>query len=127
MLFRSRTIAFIFAIAVAVQALELVLRALSPLLHRLLGVYLPLITTNCAILGIALLSVRDGDTFGDALLRAVGSAGGFVLVMILFAGLRERIDEDSVPVPLRGTALALVSASILSLAFMGFAALAGHG
>ncbi|MBT6277435.1 MAG: electron transport complex subunit RsxA [Chromatiales bacterium] len=118
-----RTISFIFAIAVAVQIVELTTRALSPLLHRVLGIYLPLITTNCAVLGIALQSVRSADGFVEVVVTALGSAVGFFVVMVLFASLRERVSEPHVPGALRGAPVALIGASLLSLAFMGFVGL----
>ncbi|NKC16925.1 MAG: electron transport complex subunit RsxA [Gammaproteobacteria bacterium] len=118
-----RTLAFIFAIAAAVQAIEVATRAVSPLLHRALGIYLPLITTNCAVLGIALLSVRNASSLMGAVTYAGGSAVGFGLVMVVFTALRERVDERAVPALFRGAPIALVGAGILSLAFMGFTGL----
>lgn len=118
-----RTIVFIAAIAVAVQAVETVLRACLPVLHRVLGIYLPLITTNCAVLGVALLSVEQASALSDAVARGSGSALGFALVMVVFAGLRERLQESAVPAALRGTPIALIGAAILSMAFMGFSGL----
>lgn len=116
-----RTIVFIFSIAFSVQAAETILRAYLPRLHRVLGVYLPLITTNCAVLGMALLSVEQASSLSDALLRGLGAALGFALVMVLFTGLRERLVDGKVPAIMRGAPVALVSAALLSLGFMGFA------
>jgi electron transport complex protein RnfA len=116
-----RTIAFIFAIATAVQTTELSLRALAPRVHRVLGVYLPLITTNCAVLGIALLSVERAEGFISVLVNAVGAAAGFGLVLVLFAGIRDRSEGPHIPSNLRGAPVTLISAALLSLAFMGFA------
>ena len=97
---------------------------LSPLLHRVLGIYIPLIATNCAVLGVALLNVQDSDGFVESLFYGFGAAGGFALVLILFAATRERLDAADVPAPFRGTAIALMTAGIMSLAFMGFAGMA---
>lgn len=116
-----RILGFIVVIAGAVQLTELVVRATSPLLRQVLGLYLPLITTNCAVLGVALLNVRRAGSFVDALVFGLGAGLGFALVMILFAGLRERLDRADVPTPFRGPAIALVSAGLMSLAFLGFA------
>ncbi|MFO7858601.1 MAG: electron transport complex subunit RsxA [Ectothiorhodospiraceae bacterium] len=118
-----RTIAFILVIAAAVQFTEMVVRYTSPLLHRVLGIFLPLITTNCAVLGVALLNVREQHSFVASLLYGFGAAVGFALVLVLFAGLRERLAVADVPVPFRGSAIALVTAGIMSLAFMGFSGL----
>lgn len=111
---------FMVTIAATVQLTELYLRGVSPLLHRTLGLYLPLITTNCAVLAVALLAIRDELDLLETVLFASGAAGGFVLVMVLFAELRERLDEQRVPAPLRGTPITLITAGLLSLGFMGF-------
>ncbi len=116
-----RTLAFILIIAVAVQLTELLMRATSPLLHRTLGLFLPLITTNCAVLGVALLNARTAQSLVESLLYGLGAALGFTLVLFLFAGVRERLDTADVPVPLQGSAIALITAGIASLAFLGFA------
>ncbi len=121
-----RTIAFILVIAAVVQFTELVVRATSPLLHRLLGIFLPLITTNCAVLGVALLSVRDQHSFAEATVYGFGAALGFTLVLVLFAGLRERLAGADVPVPFRGSAIALITAGLLALGFAGFSGLVPH-
>ena len=118
-----RTIAFILVIAVVVQFTEMVVHKTSPLLYQVLGIYLPLITTNCAVLGVPLLNVANGYNFIESLLFGAGNAIGFSLVLILFAGMRERIDCADVPAPFRGTAIAMVTAGLMSLAFMGFAGL----
>ena len=119
-----RIIVFIVVIAGVVQLTELYLRSTSPLLHQVLGIYLPLITTNCAVLGVALLSVQQSFRLAATLMYATGAALGFTLVMVLFAALRERLLEARVPAAFRGTPITLISAGILSLAFMGFAGLA---
>jgi electron transport complex protein RnfA len=118
-----RTIAFILVIAGVVQFTEMVVRQTSPLLYQVLGIYLPLITTNCAVLGVALLNVQESHGFLESLVYGFGAAVGFSLVMILFAGIRERVAVADVPVPFRGAAIALVTAGLMSLAFMGFAGL----
>ncbi|GAA5160067.1 electron transport complex subunit RsxA [Viridibacterium curvum] len=118
-----RTLAFIVVIAAIVQLTELVLAKTSPVLHQVLGIYLPLITTNCAVLGIPLLSVAYRHNFLEALLFGFGSSLGFSLALVLFAGIRERLDGADIPIPFRGTAIALVTAGLMSLAFMGFAGL----
>ena len=118
-----RIIVFIVVIAGVVQLTELYLRSTSPLMHQLLGIYLPLITTNCAVLGVALLSVQQSFSLAATLVYAIGAALGFSLVMVLFAALRERLEQARVPAAFKGTPITLISAGILSLAFMGFAGL----
>lgn len=118
-----RTLAFIVTIAAIVQLTELVIQKTSPLLHQVLGIYLPLITTNCAVLGVPLLNVVLGYGFFESLLFGFGSSVGFTLALVLFAGIRERLDGADVPVPFRGTAIAMITAGLMSLAFMGFAGL----
>jgi electron transport complex protein RnfA len=115
-----RLLSFILVIAAAVQFTEMFVRHASPLLHQVLGMYLPLITTNCAVLGVALLNTRESDSFVAALAYGVGAGLGFCLVMVLFAGLRERLDAADVPVPFRGAAIALITVGIMSMAFVGF-------
>jgi len=118
-----RTLAFIVIIAAIVQVTELVIQKTSPLLHQVLGIYLPLITTNCAVLGVPLLNVALHHDLLESLLFGFGSSVGFSLALVLFAGIRERLDGADVPVPFRGTAIAMVTAGLMSLAFMGFAGL----
>jgi len=118
-----RTLSFIVTIAAIVQLTELVIQKTSPLLHQVLGIYLPLITTNCAVLGIPLLNVSLRHNFLESLLFGFGSAVGFTLALILFAGIRERLEAADVPVNFRGTAIAMITAGLMSLAFMGFAGL----
>ncbi|BBD77857.1 MULTISPECIES: electron transport complex subunit RsxA [Hydrogenophilus] len=118
-----RTLSFIVVIAAIVQFTEAVIQKTSPLLHQVLGIYLPLITTNCAVLGVPLLAVAGQYDFIESLLFGAASAAGFTLVMVLFAGIRERLEGADVPTPFRGTAIALITAGIMSLAFMGFAGL----
>jgi len=118
-----RTIAFILIIAGLVQFTEIAVRRTSPLLFRVLGIYLPLITTNCAVLGVALLNIAESHTFVQSIFFGFGTALGFSLVMILFAAMRERIAEADVPAPFQGAAIALITAGLMSLAFMGFSGL----
>jgi electron transport complex protein RnfA len=118
-----KIIVFIVIIASMVQLTEAFLRSLSPLLHRVLGIYLPLITTNCAVLGVALLALGQSLTFVQTLAYSIGAALGFTLVLTLFAALRDRLEHASVPEPFKGAPITLISAGILSLAFLGFAGL----
>ena len=118
-----RTLAFIVIIAAIVQVTELVIQKTSPMLHQVLGIYLPLITTNCAVLGIPLLNVAMHHDLLESLLFGFGSSVGFSLALVLFAGIRERLDGADVPVPFKGTAIAMVTAGLMRLAFMGFAGL----
>ncbi|WP_281648508.1 electron transport complex subunit RsxA [Parendozoicomonas sp. Alg238-R29] len=119
-----KTLAFILVIAVVVQFTEMAVRKTSPLLYRVLGVFLPLITSNCAVLGVALLnSNRLNSTFIDSALYGFGAAAGFSLVLVLFAAMRERIAVADVPTPFRGAAIGMVTAGFMSLAFMGFTGL----
>ena len=118
-----RTLSFIVVIAVVVQFTEIVIRRQSPLLHRVLGLYLPLITSNCAVLGVALLSTQAQHSLLQAMLYGFGAAAGFTLVLVLFSVLRERLELADIPAPFKGSAIALLSAGIMSLAFMGFSGL----
>ncbi|UXN37773.1 electron transport complex subunit RsxA [Avibacterium paragallinarum] len=118
-----RTLAFILVIAVVVQFTEMVIHKTSPTLYRLLGVFLPLITTNCAVLGVALLNVNLAHTLTQSVIYGFGASLGFSLVLVLFASLRERLAAADVPMPFRGASIALITAGLMSLAFMGFAGL----
>lgn len=118
-----RTITFILVIAVVVQFTELIVHKTSPLLYQVLGIFLPLITTNCAVLGVALLNVQQGHGFVQSAVFGFGAAVGFSLVLVLFAAMRERIVHADVPVAFRGPAITLVTAGLMSLAFMGFSGL----
>ena len=118
-----RTVTFIVVIAAVVQFTEMVVRQSSPLLYQVLGIYLPLITTNCAVLGVALLNVQTRNGFIESFLYGLGAATGFTLVLVLFAAVRERIDAADVPAPFKGNAIALITAGLVSLAFMGFSGL----
>ena len=118
-----RTLVFILIIAVIVQLTEMIIHKTSPVLYRLLGIYLPLITTNCAVLGVALLNVNLANNLVQSVLYGFGAALGFSLVLVLFAALRERLAAADVPRPFQGASIALVTAGLMSLAFMGFTGL----
>lgn len=118
-----RTITFILVIAVVVQFTEMVVRKTSPLLYKVLGVFLPLITTNCAVLGVALLNINKEHSFVESALYGFGAAAGFSMVLVLFAAMRERINAADVPTPFQGAAVGMITAGLMSLAFMGFAGL----
>ena len=118
-----RTITFILVIAGVVQFVEMVVHKTSPLLHEVLGIYLPLITTNCAVLGVALLNVREMHGFMESALYGFGAGIGFSLVLVLFAGIRERLAAAEVPESFQGAPIGLITAGIMSLAFMGFTGL----
>jgi len=118
-----RTLTFILLIAVVVQFTEMVVHKTSPTLYRLLGIFLPLITTNCAVLGVALLNVNARHDFINSFVYGFGAALGFSLVLILFAAMRERLVAADVPIPFKGAAIAMITAGLMSLAFMGFTGL----
>lgn len=118
-----RTISYILVIAAVVQLTEMWIRKSSPLLHEVLGIYLPLITTNCAVLGVALLNVREAHNFLESALFGLGASLGFSLVLVLFSAMRERIAVADVPEVFQGAPIALITAGLMSLAFMGFAGL----
>ncbi len=118
-----RTIAFIIAIAAVVNFTELVVHKTSPLLYNVLGIFLPLITTNCAVLGVALINVQETNSFLQSAIFGFGAALGFSIVLVLFAAMRERVNVADVPVPFQGAAIGLVTAGLMSLAFMGLSGL----
>ncbi|AWB67863.1 electron transport complex subunit RsxA [Saccharobesus litoralis] len=118
-----RTLAFILIIAVVVQFTEMVLHKTNPTLYRLLGIFLPLITTNCAVLGVALLNVNEQHNAIESLIYGFGAAVGFSLVLVLFAAMRERLAAADTPQVFKGTAIAMITAGLMSLAFMGFTGL----
>lgn len=118
-----RTIVFIVVIAAVVQVTEAVLRKTSPLLYQVLGIYLPLITTNCAVLGVALLLIQQDHGLLGAAVYGFGASAGFWLVLVLFSSLRERINTADVPEPFKGPAIAMVTAGLMSMAFLGFSGL----
>jgi electron transport complex protein RnfA len=119
-----QTIAFILVIASTVQLTEMVVQKLSPTLYQGLGIYLPLITTNCAVLGLAVLNIQRDYSLIQVIFHSIGAAGGFALALLLFAGMREKMDTIEIPEVFKGPAIALITAGILSLAFMGFSGLA---
>jgi electron transport complex protein RnfA len=115
-----QTIAFILVIAALVQFVEMVIQKTSPTLYQALGVYLPLITTNCAVLGVAILNIESGYNLLETIFNGVGGALGFTLAIVLFAGIRERLELSSVPKALKGFPIALITAGLMSIAFLGF-------
>jgi len=118
-----RTISFILVIAAIVGFTEMVIRKNSPILHNVLGIYLPLITTNCAVLGVALLNVQESHSFVESALYGFGAAIGFTLVLVLFAAMRERLAAADVPEIFQGNAIGMITAGLMALAFMGFVGL----
>ena len=118
-----KTVTFILVIATLVQLVEMVIQKLSPALYQALGIYLPLITTNCAILGVALINVIKDYNFTKSLIFGVGAGAGFTIALIIMAGIRERLELADVPQPLKGAAITLIIAGLLSMAFMGFSGL----
>ncbi|MCC8050556.1 MAG: electron transport complex subunit RsxA [Clostridiales bacterium] len=117
------TIVFILVIATLVQIVEMFLKKTAPPLYQALGIYLPLITTNCAVLGVALTNVQDGYGFVESVVAGFGTAVGYTIAIVLLAGIRERIDESAIPAPFRGAPVVLLSAALMSIAFMGFSGL----
>lgn len=122
-----KTISFILVIAFMVQFTEMLVRKTSPLLYRVLGIFLPLITTNCAVLGVALLNISRQNSLVESFLYGFGAAVGFSLVLVLFAALRERLAVADVPQPFQGPAIGMITAGIMALAFMGFSGLVAVG
>ncbi|MBP3435701.1 MAG: RnfABCDGE type electron transport complex subunit A [Clostridia bacterium] len=120
-----QTIVFILIIAALVQLVEIVLRRYIPPLYQALGIYLPLITTNCAVLGVTILNIDSGYTFVESIVNALGAGLGFLLAMVMFAGVRERLESAEVPETLKGLPITLVAASIVSVSFLGFQGLFG--
>ena len=118
-----KTIIFILVIAALVQIVEMFLKKTSPAIYKALGIYLPLITTNCAVLGVALTNVQDGYNFIQSVLSGFGTAVGYTLAIVLLASIRTRIREEDIPAPLRGAPIVLLSAALMSIAFMGFSGL----
>ncbi len=118
-----KTIVFILVIAALVQIVEMFLKKKSPAVYKALGIFLPLITTNCAVLGVALTNVQNGYNFIESVLAGFGTALGYTLAIVLLAGIRSRINEDDLPAPLRGAPIVLIAAALMSIAFMGFSGL----
>ena len=115
-----QTIVFILVIASLVQLVEIVLKKYIPSLHKSLGVYLPLITTNCAVLGVTILNIDEGYTFAEAMVNSLGSGLGFFLAMVMFSGVRSKLEGADIPKAFQGLPITLVAASITSLSFLGF-------
>ncbi len=120
-----QTVVFILVIAAIVQLIEIFLKKYIPPVYKALGIYLPLITTNCAVLGITLLNVQDGLNYGLSLINALAAGLGFMLAMVLFAGVRERLETANVPEFLKGLPITLIAAALVSLSFLGFAGIGG--
>ena len=118
-----KTIVFILVIAALVQIVEMFLKKNSPAVYKSLGIFLPLITTNCAVLGVALTNVQSGYNFIQSVLSGFGTAVGFTIAIVLLASIRSRIREKDLPAPLRGAPIVLISAALMSIAFMGFSGL----
>ena len=118
-----QTLSFILVIAVIVQFTEMVMHKTSPTLYRLLGIFLPLITTNCAILGLALLNITEGHDFVSSIIYGFGAGVGFSLVLVIFSSMRERLAASDIPLPFKGASIAMITAGLMSLAFMGFTGL----
>lgn len=118
-----QTIAFILVIAALVQLVEMVIQKISPTLYEALGVYLPLITTNCAVLGVAIINITEGYNLLETLFSGIGAAIGFTLAIVLFAGIRERIDLSDIPPAFKDLPIALITASLMAMAFLGFSGL----
>jgi H+/Na+-translocating ferredoxin:NAD+ oxidoreductase subunit A len=118
-----QTVFFILVIAALVQFIEMVIKKTSPTLEAMLGVYLPLITTNCAILGVAILNIKDNYSLLESIISGIGSGIGFTLALVLMAGIRERLDKAEVPTIFKGTPIAFITASLLAIAFLGFGGL----
>lgn len=118
------TLSFILVIAVMVQLTEMIMRRTSPLLYRILGIFLPLITSNCAVLGVALLNIQEHHDLLQSALYGFGAAAGFGIVLVMFSAMRERIAFADVPAPFRGASIGLITAGLMALAFMGFTGLA---
>ncbi|MBQ6400540.1 MAG: electron transport complex subunit RsxA [Clostridia bacterium] len=118
-----RTIIFILVIAALVQIVEMFLKKKSPAMYQALGIYLPLITTNCAVLGVALNNVQDGYNFIESVMSGFGTAVGYTIAIVLLASIRSRINEKDIPAPLRGAPIVMIAAALMSIAFMGFGGL----
>lgn len=118
-----KTIVFILVIAALVQMVEMFLKKTSPAIYQALGIFLPLITTNCAVLGVSLTNVQNGYNFIESVIAGIGTGLGFTLAIVLLASLRERINESDIPTPFRGAPIVLLSAALMAIAFMGFSGL----
>ena len=115
-----QTIVFIFVIASLVQMLEMILKKISPSLYASLGVYLPLITTNCAVLGVAITNIQDGSTFAESMMNSLGTSVGFLIAIVIMAGIRERLEGNDIPKAFQGMPIVLITAGLMAIAFCGF-------
>ena len=116
-----QTIVFILVIAALVQLVEMLLKKISPPLYQALGVYLPLITTNCAVLGVAINNIGNGSNFGESMMNSLGTSVGFLIAIVIMAGIRERLEGNDIPKPFRGMPIVLITAGLMAIAFCGFA------
>ncbi|MBP3609331.1 MAG: electron transport complex subunit RsxA [Lachnospiraceae bacterium] len=115
-----QTIVFILVIAALVQMIEMMLKKVSPAIYSALGVYLPLITTNCAVLGVAITNIQDGSTFAESMMNSLGTSVGFLIAIVIMAGIRERLEGNDIPKPFQGMPIVLITAGLMAIAFCGF-------
>lgn len=115
-----QTIVFILVIAALVQMIEMMLKKVSPAIYSALGVYLPLITTNCAVLGVAITNIQDGSTFAESMMNSLGTSVGFLVAIVIMAGIRERLEGNDIPKAFRGMPIVLITAGLMAIAFCGF-------
>ena len=116
-----QTIVFILVIAALVQMIEMMLKKVSPAIYSALGVYLPLITTNCAVLGVAITNIQDGSTFAESMMNSLGTSVGFLIAIVIMAGIRERLEGNDIPKAFQGMPIVLITAGLMAIAFCGFA------
>ena len=116
-----QTIVFILVIAALVQMIEMMLKMVSPAIYSALGVYLPLITTNCAVLGVAITNIQDGSTFAESMMNSLGTSVGFLIAIVIMAGIRERLEGNDIPKAFQGMPIVLITAGLMAIAFCGFA------
>ena len=116
-----QTIVFILVIAALVQMIEMMLKKVSPAIYSALGVYLPLITTNCAVLGVAISNIQNGSTFGESMMNSLGTSVGFLISIVIMAGIRERLEGNDIPKAFQGMPIVLITSGLMAIAFCGFA------
>ncbi len=116
-----QTIVFILVIAALVQMIEMILKKISPAIYSALGVYLPLITTNCAVLGVAITNIQDGSTFAESMMNSLGTSVGFLVAIVIMAGIRERLEGNDIPKAFQGMPIVLITSGLMAIAFCGFA------
>lgn len=116
-----QTIVFILVIAALVQMIEMILKKISPPIYAALGVYLPLITTNCAVLGVAITNIQNGSTFGESMVNSLGTSVGFLIAIVIMAGIRERLEGNDIPKAFQGMPIVLITSGLMAIAFCGFA------